>query len=197
MSNIIVKRMSDLDKKYRKEVAHIFVDAYYDNLKSLSKDKNKLSEGFEHVFVSEVFFVAFCEEKIVGILACSNNKTRALHLCRRELVKHFGFIKGTMSYNFMKRNFHDSLNYSDDTTYIESVATSTFARGKGIATFLMNYVYEQLPYTEYVLEVVNNNPNAIRLYEKLGYSEFERKKAEYPKIMGFEYYIYMKKSKTN
>lgn len=197
MNNIVIERMSNLDKKYRKEVAQVFVDAYYDYLTFLSKDKHKLSEAFEHAFVSDVFFVALSQEKVVGILACSNNKNRALHIQKKELRKHFGFLKGTISHSFMKKNFHTPLNYSDDTTYIESVATSTQARGKGVATLLMDYVYNQLPYTDYILEVVDTNTNAIRLYEKLDYCEFERKKAKLPKLMGFEYAIYMKKCKSS
>ena len=195
MSHITIERMSNLDKKNRKEVTQIFVDAYYDSLTFLSKDKNKLNEAFEHAFVSDVFFVAFNQEKAVGILACSTNKSRALHLRKKEFKKYFGFIKGTISLYLMKKNFHAPLNYSDYMTYIECVATSTQARGRGVATHLMEYVYNQLPYTEYILEVVDNNTNAIRLYEKLGFREFKRKKAKFPKLMGYKYAIYMKKSK--
>lgn len=197
MSNITIERMYNLDEKYRREITQIFVDGYYDSLTFLSKDKHGLIEAFEHVFVSDVFFVAFDGEKVVGILACSNNKNRAIHLQKKEFKKYFGLIKGTVAHYFMKRNFHEPLNYSDNMTYIECVATSAQARGKGVATHLMEYVYNQLPYTEYILEVVNDNTNAIRLYKKLGYKEFKRKKAKFPKLMGYEYAIYMKKTKPN
>ncbi len=196
MNNIVIKKMSTLDKRYRKEVTEVFVDAYYDSLTFLSKDKSKLNKALEHMFVADVFFVALDQEKVVGILACSNNRNRALQLCKKELVNFFGVVKGTVAYYSMKKIFHKPLNYSDHMTYIECVATSPLARGKGVATQLMEYVYHQLPYTEYILEVVNSNENAIRLYEKLGYVEFKRKKAKFPKIMGFEYAAYMKKIKN-
>jgi len=46
------------------------------------------------------------------------------------------------------------------------------------------------PYSEYVLEVIDTNAPAIRLYEKLGYREFTRTPAV--KGSGFNYYVYMK-----
>ena len=47
-----------------------------------------------------------------------------------------------------------------------------------------------MSYNEYILEVVDANTSAIRLYEKLGYVEFARKPA--PKKSGFNYFVYMK-----
>lgn len=187
--------LSELDTSYRKEVSQLFVESYYKDLKFLTKDCQKLSHGLEHIFNADVIFVALDKEKIVGMLACANNKKRALTLDKKEYIKHFGHFKGRISFNIMSKIFHAPLDYSDETTYIEAVATSVAARGKGVATQLMNHVFEKLSYTSYVLDVADTNTKAIRLYEKLGYQEFKRMPAKFPKQMGFNYSVYMKKSK--
>jgi len=53
---------------------------------------------------------------------------------------------------------------------------------------------ETMPYQDYVLEVVDNNTNAIRLYEKLGFAEIQRIAEKDAKRAGFGYRVYMKRS---
>jgi len=192
-----IKRLSELDNSYQAEVAQLFVEGYYKDLKFLTENRKKLSHGLEHIFNADIIYVALDNRKIVGMLACANNKKRALTLNKQEYVKHFGYFKGRIAFNIMSKIFHAPLDYSDDTTYIEVVATGETSRGKGVASSLMKYVFEKLSYTNYVLEVTDVNKGALTLYEKLGYQEFKRVQAKFPKLAGFNYSIYMKKSKIN
>ena len=80
-----------------------------------------------------------------------------------------------LAYNVMKNEFNPALPYDEETGYIECVATTTKARGKGVSTALMQHVKEELPYKRYVLEVTDSNQVALSLYQKLGFREIERK----------------------
>ena len=70
------------------------------------------------------------------------------------------------------------------------MATAAAYRGRGVGQGLLSHVMAAEPYSEYVLEVIDTNAPAIRLYEKLGYREFTRTPAV--KGSGFNYYVYMK-----
>ena len=79
-----------------------------------------------------------------------------------------------------------------NTGYIEYVATSEAARGKGVCTALFQHVMQELPYNEYILDVADTKENAYRLYKKLGFTEFMRKQEKHPKLKGLNERIYMK-----
>lgn len=92
----------------------------------------------------------------------------------------------------LNKEFNTPLDFTDETAYIECVATSEDARGKGVCTALFKHVMQELSYREYVLDVADTNMNAIRLYKKLGFEEFMRKLEKNAKLKGFTARIYMK-----
>ncbi|QQK80157.1 N-acetyltransferase [Salicibibacter cibi] len=188
---ISVRPMRELKHDVSREVAAVFVDGYEKDLAFLSNNREKLVEAFQKMISPDVFFIATLEDEIVGILACSNNKNRALTIDKTILRNSFGYVKGSMAYHFMKDEFNKKLSYQDETGYIECVATTVKARSKGVSTALMRYVLANENYYRYILEVVDTNEVAYRLYKKLGFTEFERKKERFSKMKGFKHRIYM------
>lgn len=189
---ILIKRMADYDHDIRNEAASVFVDGYYKDLSFFTKDREKLETAFKNAICTDVFYLAEMDGKIVGILACASNRQRAMHLDKTNMKKSLGFIKGNLAYYMLNKEFNTPLDYPDDTTYIECVATSESARGKGVCTELFRNVMEKLPYRQFILEVADTNHNAYRLYKKLGFSEFMRKNEKYPKLKGLNQRIYLK-----
>ena len=53
------------------------------------------------------------------------------------------------------------------------------SRRKGIATKLMNKIFEEEKYNRIMLEVNENNKGAIRLYSKLGFKEISIRERYY------------------
>lgn len=175
METILIKKMADYDRNVRDEVAEVFVDGYFHELSYFTKNRNTLKSAFKSQFCPEVFYLAEVQGEIVGILACANNQQRAMPVAIAPLQNAFGLAAGELAYNVMSQEFNTSLPYDDETGYIECVATSERARGKGVSTSLMKYVMEKLPYRRYILEVAGTNRIALRLYQKLGFKEIERK----------------------
>lgn len=192
MSSIMVKRMKDFDRDVRNDATAVFIDGYFKGLSFFSKNRNKLMKAFKNLLCEDVFYLAEMDGEVVGILACANNQQRAMPVKLSELKKGFGFFKGILAYMMLKREFNTPLAFSEDTAYIECVATTEKARGKGVSTALFQYVMWELPYHHYILEVVDTNQNAHRLYKKLGFEEFERKMEKYAKLKGFHARIYMR-----
>jgi ribosomal protein S18 acetylase RimI-like enzyme len=192
MNNVVVHNMADYDRDVRYEVASVFVDGYYKDLSFFSKNREKLCNAFKETFCPDVFYIAELDGGIAGILACSNNKQRAMHIDKTSMRQGLGFFMGSLACQLLKKEFNTPLDYPDDIAYIECVATSEEARGKGVCTALINHVMYNLSYSEYVLDVADTNVNAIRLYRKLGFKEFMRKPEKNAKIKGFNERIYMK-----
>jgi ribosomal protein S18 acetylase RimI-like enzyme len=191
-NTILVNRMTNYDHDVCYEVANVFVDGYYKELSFFTKDKEKLRNTFKNIFCPDVFFLAKIDGKIVGMLACANNQQRAMPIDKTIMKNQLGFVMGNLAYYLLKNEFNTPLTYPDDTAYIECVATSEMARGKGVCTALFQHVMQELPYHEFILEVVDTNQTAYQLYKKLGFSEFMRKKEKHSKLKGFNERIYMR-----
>ena len=76
--DIQVKAMKEFSENMSKEVAAVFVDGYYKELSFLSKDKGKLIDTYQKMIYPDVFYCTTLNGEVVGILACSDNKNRAL-----------------------------------------------------------------------------------------------------------------------
>ena len=180
------------------KISKIFVDGLYQWLRFFSKDKNKLQKAFTHMFNLDVFYVAVIDGGIAGMAACTDGKAASVHLQRKELKKHLGFLMGTITYYILKNQFEQKpypFEIERGVGAVEFVATSNEFRGQGVATAMMKHIIDSSPYDEYVLEVADTNTIAVRLYEKLGYKEFLRIKHKHSKRSGVDYLVYMKYSK--
>ena len=192
MAVVDVRKMGD-DAEAQRLAAAVFVEGYYKDLSTLCKDKNRLINAFAGGFNADVCYIAAVDGEVVGLAACSNNKGRALQLDLKRMRRGIGFFKGSLAYAFMHKEFHAPLTgYADNAAYIECVATAPQARGKGVATSIMQFILNKLPYNEYILHVADTNPTAQSIYNKLGFTEFDRKKESLAKIKGVNYQIYMK-----
>lgn len=192
-----MRRLSELEETALKEAARVFVEGFYQHLKMFSSDKEALIRAFEHALVPEQFFVAMEGGRIVGITAFSTNRKRSIRIRKPLLQTAFGRFRGWLIFSFLSQELERPLSISDHQCYIESVATAPEARGKGIAYALQTYILETLPYTEFILEVVDTNATAIRLYERLGYRVFDKRKQRlFRRQAGFNERWYMKLSRV-
>lgn len=191
---------SEFGNDTKMKISKIFVDGFFQWLHFFSEDKDKLVKAFSHIFNLEVFYVAVIDGDIAGIAACTDGKVPSVHLESKELKKYLGFFMGTIAYFILKREFVEKkypFEIEKNMGMVEFVATSTRYRGKGVATAIMNYIFDSNPYDFYALEVADTNINAVKLYEKLGYTEFLRIKHKHSKQSGINNLVYMKYSKNN
>ncbi len=179
-------------------VSRIFVEAFYQWFQYFSKDTEKLALAFENTFVWDRFYFAVCDGKICGITACTDGKSPSIKLIRKDLVKHLGFVKGTIA-NLVLKNELENHPYpfelSSDTMSIEFVAVDKGFRNKSVATNLIKHIIENNNCSEFILEVADTNESAVNLYKKLGFVEFLSVPHKQPKQSGINNLIYMKYKK--
>lgn len=61
-----------------------------------------------------------------------------------------------------------------------------------MASAIMKYILDSIHYDVYVLEFAYTNTKAVKLYEKLGYSELLCTKQKHSKQSGVNNLVYMK-----
>lgn len=198
--NIEIVKASELSINPRPDMSKVFVEGWYKELKMLCKDKSKLEDAFEHIFKLEDFYLALVDQKIMGFVAVCDrvDEKRVIYFDKKVMRKHLGFFRGSFA-TYMLTKIMIKKKYPFEipvgTGVIEFVATSAKARGKGVAGRTIEHVIATTGYQEYILEVIDTNHGAIKLYERLGFEEFTREKSPYPpKHSGFEYMIYMKRA---
>jgi ribosomal protein S18 acetylase RimI-like enzyme len=156
----------------------IFTDGFYNWLRLFSRDKQKLSPAFAHMFDLDVFYLAIQDGNIVAIAACADNTHTAVHLGKNELKQYLGFIMGSFAYRVLKKEFEDKgypFEIGADTGSVEFVATAMDYKRQGAAYAVIEHILS-VGYADYVLEVEDNNIAAIKLYTKLGFAECHRVK---------------------
>ena len=192
------KRASELTFDPRPQMGNIFAEGFYEQgLKHFSKDTAKLAKALEHIFLLNSFYVAVEGGEIMAFIGCTAKKPPPIRLDKKILIRELGFIRGRIAVwglNKYMVNHKYPFEMNANTGSIEFVATSAKHRGKGVAQGLLSHVMETEPFSEYVLEVVDNNASAVRLYEKLGFKEFKRTPSPSPKHAGFNFFVYMIRS---
>lgn len=193
-------RANELGGSARKSISDIFVAGFMQWLKYFSKDAEKLSRAFAHMFVLDAFYVATIDGNIAGIAACTDGKTPPVHIHASEFRRHLGLIKGSIAAAVLKKELENHaypFPVEPGTGSVEFVATGTNHRGKGVASGIIRHILANAPYRNFILEVADTNVNAVRIYEKLGFTEFFRVAHKNSKQSGVNYLVYMRREKTN
>jgi len=187
-------KATDLPFNPRVQISALVVEAYYDLLQHFKKDVHKITMALAESVLLEYFYVAVVNGEVAAIVACKKDKPPPVKLEKRVLAKHLGLIMGNIAYPVINKHMLEHrypFKLSEQTASIEIVAVAAKYRGQGIAQGLTEHVMNELPYKNYVLEVVDTNRAAIGLYEKMGFSEIARVAA--PKNAGFNHFLYLKK----
>ncbi|MCL2382563.1 MAG: GNAT family N-acetyltransferase [Treponema sp.] len=186
-----IKSAKDLKGNIQEKISKLYVEAFGKDMDVISKNPEKLVKAFTHMFVVDDFYVCIIDNEVVGMAACANKETYSIKHDKKVLIKELGLIKGFVANKIFKKIFTKPRKYAieidDKTGSIENVTTDSNYRNKGIATSIMEYIFALNIYEKYILEVLDTNENAIKLYKKLGFKEVGTQK-----IHSFNY-VYMLK----
>ncbi|PWJ52041.1 GNAT family N-acetyltransferase [Faecalicatena contorta] len=175
-NNIAISR-ADMakDVNVRIGMAKIFGEGFTQWLGFFSKDQDKIAKAFAHIFVLDQFYVAVVGDEVAGMVACTDCMTLSVCLDKKELRKHFGLYKGFLAGIFLKKEFEKPFrNPPLNTGSIEFVGTSSNFRGQGISLKIFDYIFENTPFVDYIIEeVADTNVPAMALYQKMGFVEYK------------------------
>lgn len=200
MKFLIAKDTQNLELT-REHMGRNFANGFYHWLKIFHPNAERLAQAFAHIFSLDAFYVAIAENgDVLAQCALRTPDMAGVGLQKKPLCKHLGFLRGSMAYWALNKHLLTKYpqNSNENIAYVEFVATSVSHRGKGIASELINFAMQDFskrePVEEYILEVADTNEVAVRLYSRLGFSEYHRKPSSNPRRTGLNFFVYMKKS---
>jgi ribosomal protein S18 acetylase RimI-like enzyme len=190
----MIRRASDLEPRFREAIVEILIDAFYDTkLSYLSSSKSRLRSAYSGSFIFDFIWVAMLDDEIVGAITLVPFGETSLVLVKKNIIRSLGIVKGNFVCFVRKHLLKLPFQMDSNTGNIEFLATNSKYRGQGIATVLLRHVIENSFFEHYILDVADTNTAAIKLYKKLGFIEFKRKR--FLPYSGIGQIVYMKYSR--
>lgn len=194
--NVLVEwsilQYSQLNEKQKLEAVEIFIDGF-GHLMKFSKDREVTKALFLPALNPVYVYALLEEETVLGMVGLGTNKIRPIKLPIGICKEVFGNFKGTLICKQVNSVFQSQAVKGDTDLYIDVLASSQQARGKGVATRLLQHSFDLPGYENYYIDVLSKNVNAKRLYEKMGFLEYKKARFSFVAVMGFGYPIKMKK----
>lgn len=187
-----IEKLSQLNQEQAEAAVSLFVDGFYNIFQmAVSKDKKLLQQLFTDAFDVDMVYICLCDDEPVGFLGLGDMHKRPVQIKKETCQMLLGKLKGALIYKQMGGMLHEITVHDADEGYIDYLTTSVHHRGKGIATKLIEYLCDELPFKRYSLEVLSKNLNAKKLYEHIGFTFVRAKKNPLILLSGLGYPIVM------
>ena len=193
MVQLKIIKYCELNNVQKEEVIEIFLEGF-GHFMTFSKDKEELKRLLLSAMNPEYTLACVEEDKVLGIIGIATNRIRPIKFEKSVCVELFGRWKGIILCKEMNLIFQSKVVKKDTDLYIDFLTTAKNARGKGIATLLINYSFHLPGYKEYYIEVLSENVNAKRLYEKMNFVAYKKCPHSFIARMGYGYPIKMKRT---
>ena len=191
MNQYEIKAYGQLSDIQKKATISIFIEGF-GHMMNFSKDNQELEALFSTAF-NPFYTYAYVEnDKVLGILGIATNAIRPIKLEQNQCVEIYGKFKGTVLFKQLNVIFQSQVVKSDTDIYIDILATTKAAKGRGVATRLIEYVLSLNEYKECYIEVLSKNLNAKRLYEKIGFAIYKKRPFSFITLRGQGYPIMMR-----
>lgn len=199
MSTLQVEIVNRLNEEQKREVARLYYRAFVLKFRSLWMFTGNESEAVRVLRRSLRYdsgLYAVRQGRVLGFIGLEQGDGFYAPLHYAALKRVFGTVGGTWRYAAygIYRMFHG--NMPNNTVHVDPVVVSGDARGPGIGTRLFEAAFDwarRANRSRMVLEVVDTNPQAKKLYERLGFRTFKEehlglitKKAGFAKLFHME-----------
>ena len=185
----------NLNDFQKEQAVEIFLEGF-GHMMTFTKDKEIL-RSLLYEIMNPSLFVCYVEDgEVLGILGLATNKERPLKFDSDICVRLFGKMKGKIISKQMNAIFQKQAVNSDTDLYIDVLATVGKARGKGVATALLNYAFALKEFECCYIEVFSKNEPAKSLYQKMGFEVYKEEKLSFLTlaVSNFGYPIMMKRT---
>ena len=192
----MIVKLSELTADQKKQFIKVFGESFFSMVDKKEKYTQKLQVVFGDAFLPQFSYAYLSGEAVAGLVSCSNNTSSAMRFSKAVCKSQFGSILGAINYRFFKSLFGKPFAKADDEGYIDFLCVDKDHRRLGLATQLLNHVYQQTQYKHYLLAVLAKNTGAIKLYKKEGYKIIRDMKELMVRIALKDYVHVMLYSKT-
>jgi ribosomal protein S18 acetylase RimI-like enzyme len=154
------------------QAATLYAEAFRQKFKPFLGDKSVavLSEGLRPDFA----FAALRDEELLGLAGIQTSDKKFVELDRKVFQRTFGLLSGSLRYVLAQWFFARPDEVG--TLLMDGIAVKKDARGQGVGTKLLEAVFayaEAQGFERVRLDVIDTNPKARELYERLGFAAKE------------------------
>ena len=181
----------------KSQIAEVFAKSFEADFAVLANGVDNVAKIFENGVNPSRILVAEQNGRLVGALGCGDCSDRPFHVTKKDCKKYLGFFRALLAHAVFTEEFVKPFPHPPNVAYIDFLGVLEEARGQGIAKALLAKVVEYFPqYDEFILDVTDVNTTAIKLYEKVGYVEYEREHSRWAKYgAGFKEKVWMRYTK--
>jgi len=158
-----------LPEHLRHEAAKIYFDAFRRKLNPILKSPETAVAVLQHDLDEQQAIVALHQDRLVGLVGIQHNNRHFIEIRQDTLIREFGWFSGRVRHAL---RLLLSRPYQTGELLMDGIAVTSEMRGYGIGTRLLNAAIEfaqKNAYQTIRLDVVDTNPDARRLYERMGF----------------------------
>ncbi len=171
-----IEYLTYLPDKYQTAALELYLgslnDIFEPILGPVDRSQNALRDGLDPL----KGLVAIKDDTLVGILGMGTSRGGFLNPTLKSMIQSYGLFGGTYRLAGLAAIHHPTRQKE---IYVDGIAVSETARRQGIGSHLFKMLEEvalKKEYHEITLEVVDTNPKARALYERLGFTATRSKK---------------------
>lgn len=183
---------------YRHQAAKLYYEAFRQKFEPIMDSQEDGVAILEESFVAELGLIALCRDELVGVAGLQYNGRDFVHIRVSSFVRQYGWLRGL--FKLVLLNVCFAGRHPKEEVKIDSIVVHPAMRGKGIGTRLLEAVFDFARaggFRAVRLEVVDTNPGARRLYERMGFVPTETHKYPYlRRAMGFSASVTMVREVT-
>jgi ribosomal protein S18 acetylase RimI-like enzyme len=168
-----------MPEEMRHQAAVICYEGFRRQMESLGVSQTKGIAILERSLDVELALVALQQDRLVGFVGLQYENRPFFQFQRSHFMQELGWLRGLLI--FLLFNLSATVIQPTE-MFINVIVVDAAMRGQGIGTSLINAVFEiarQNQFQAVVLDVVDTNPDAQRLYERMGFIPMRTRKYAY------------------
>jgi len=183
MSSNHISYQIGIPEQYRETAVELYEEAFGKKIGVAIKDKIKRLKLLSSTLILKYAIGAFSDKKLIGIAGFQTPEgSLTSGIGYRDLLSQLGFIKGNWAaliFSLFERKPKPM------ELVMDGISVHSLGRGKGIGTKLLTEIKElgkNEGYRQIRLDVIDINPKAKKLYERVGFVTV--KTESYPHLKG-------------
>jgi ribosomal protein S18 acetylase RimI-like enzyme len=168
-----------MPEELRHQAAIVCYEGFRSQMELLVGSQQKSIALLEHSMDAELALMALQKGQLVGLVGLQYENRPFFQFERSQFIKELGFLRGLLVYLLFNLS---ATQIQSDEIFVNVIVVDAAMRGIGIGTSLMQAVFEiarQNQFHAVVLDVIDTNPDAQRLYERLGFEQVHIRKYGY------------------
>lgn len=156
------------------KVATFLVEQFKDELSKLAVEREILIQLFSQAMRVEQCFIATTYEQVIGLITYSTIYHASFEISMKEVKNMMGW----KSLRFYCDVMQGGRILSEGQIYLNTLAVHSQYRRQGVATTLLKFLINEIEASEYLLDVLYTNSEALHLYQQFGFQIITTKKQE-------------------